>query len=168
MTLTSNFLANETSAIKQSLGSHTSRSYSQPTRNFATSSSGYIVALIPILTKSCVQKFCSLSSVMLRCAPLFESASSCISSTTTYSIIRRCSLNFGAFSTIAAVSGVVMSICGGFFSILCLSVCVVSPVLTAILMSMSMPSSLNICEISLKGSSRFFLMSFPSALRGLI
>ena len=75
--------------------------------------------------------------------------------------------NFGAVISKARDSGVVISMCGGCLSILALSVCVVSPVLTRALISgISIPSSITISLMPLRGGIKFLLMSLSNALRG--
>ncbi len=64
-------------------------------------------------------------------------------------------------------SGVVMKMCGGDLSCLCLSAGSVSPVLTATLIfGGRRPSASNRLDISPSGRSRFSLMSFARAFRG--
>ena len=75
---------------------------------------------------------------------------------------------FISYKDIAKLSGVVTRICGGFFSILAFSACVVSPVLTPTLMSKSFPSFLAISIISFKGSFKFTEISLESAFNGEI
>ena len=104
---------------------------SQPTRYPAIASIGAMVADRPILVKSVVQYSLRRSIVNDRNAPLFESQISWISSKITHSIFWKLSLNFGASRINANDSGVVMRMCGGCFTIFCLSYCDVSPDLTA-------------------------------------
>ncbi len=127
-----------------------------PTRNLATSSGSPTVADRPILWYSPAMSV-SLSRATLICAPLSVSASSWISSTTTHSTFFRCSTSLFPVNITWRVSGVVMSISGGFCDCLFLSAWEVSPCLTPTVMSNALPYS------SIRLS-----MSLFSALRGVM
>ena len=159
-TFRSIFLRKFTSTIRQSLRSP----FSYPARNFAISSRGAIVALSPILV-ICWLMCCSLSRLNERCTPLLFSASAWISSTTTQSTFFIWSTNLIEERIIERLSGVVMSMWGGFLSIADFSAGVVSPVLTATLIPNFFPE---ISSISFNGSTRFFSMSLLRAFRGEI
>ena len=147
--------------------SRTSPFGSHPTRYPAIASMGARVAERPILTKSVSQWCLSLSRVSERNAPLFESHMSWISSRITHSTFLNASLNFGAARMSARLSGVVMSMCGGCLTILCLSFCGVSPERTATLMSgTSMPWAAATSLISASGVLRLRFTSLARALSG--
>ena len=92
-----------------------------PTRYPAMASMGARVADRPIRTKSVSQCFLRRSNVRDRNAPLLESQMSWISSRMTHSTLSNASLNLGAARMRARLSGVVMSMCGGWRTIFCLS-----------------------------------------------
>ena len=140
---------------------------SHPTRYPAIASIGAKVADRPILTKSVSQWCLRRSRVRDRNAPLLESHMSWISSRMTHSTFLNASLNLGAASMRARLSGVVIRMCGGWRTILCLSFWGVSPERTATLMSgMSIPWAAATSLISARGVLRLRLTSFANAFRG--
>ena len=147
--------------------SRTCPSGSHPTRYPAMASMGARVADNPILTKSVSQWCLRRSRVSERNAPLLESQMSWISSRITHSTFLNASLNLGAARISARLSGVVMRMCGGWRTILCLSFWGVSPERTATLMSgTSMPWAAATSLISASGVLRLRLTSFARALSG--
>ncbi len=155
-TCKSSCLMNCTSMIRQSLPT--------PTRNSATSSSGATVALRPTL-HIWADRYANRSKLKLKCTPRLFSASACTSSTMHHSTFCRCAENFCEHSMIARLSGVVIKICGAFFSMSAFSFAVVSPVLVAIRIPNFLPAISSICRI---GSIRFIRISSLRALSGLI
>ena len=130
-------------------------------------SMGASVAERPMRVKSVSQ--CSLrrSSVRDRNAPLLESHMSCISSSMTHSTFLKDSLNFGAARMRARLSGVVIRMCGGWRTIFCLSAWLVSPDLTATLMSGTFrPWAAATSLISARGVFRLRFTSLARAFSG--
>ena len=102
-----------------------------------------------------------------RCAPRLSPAIAWISSTIRVRAPASMRRLLSAVSSMYSDSGVVMSTCGGWRSIACRSLGVVSPLRTAMrIWSRPIPSVAASSRISASGCARFFSMSLPSALSG--
>ena len=138
-----------------------------PTRYCATCSIGFCVADKPMRCSGCFTRFCSRSSDSDRCEPRLSPISAWISSRITVLTLASSCRPPLLVSSRYSDSGVVTSMWGGFFSMAWRSVCGVSPVRTATLISTgAKPNSGNRAVMPASGTCRLRWMSLPSAFRG--
>ena len=138
-----------------------------PTRNRATSSTGFCVADRPMRSSGRPHSASSRSSDSARWLPRLSSASAWISSTITLRTVPSIARPEAEPSSTYNDSGVVTRICGGLRRSLARSACGVSPVRTTARISTSgKPSSASAAPIPASGASRFRAMSLDSAFSG--